>query len=294
MPLPERKNTWLLDYQRNITSQFGEDGIIEKIFEVIGVDNKWCVEFGALNGRHHSNTWNLINNKGWSAALIEADPFYFEKLKAFYENNKNVTCLNEFINFEGESSLDNVLSCIVIPKTFDLLSIDIDGNDYHVWDSLKLFSPKVVIIEFNPSIPLDIAFAQPRDMKIQQGSSLLSIVELGKVKEYELVAVTEANAIFVKKEFFKRFGIADNSPAVLWQNHKYETKLFQLFDGTLVLRGCDRLIWHNKKIDPEKIQVLPRSKRFYPAGINSKKSVRLLKSFFRKLWFYSLIKKFKK
>lgn len=290
----ERKNDWLLDYRKNVTSQFGEDGILEKIFGLIKSGNHWCVEAGALNGKHHSNTWNLINNKNWSAALIEADPTYFRDLKKIYIKNDRVLYLNEFIEFKGINSLDGILSKTSIPKDFDLLSLDVDGNDYHIWDSLKDYKPKVVMIEFNPSIPSDIEFVQPKNLNVQQGSSLKSLVNLAKSKDYELVAVTDANAIFVKKEYFGILKIKDNAPEALWRDKKYQTRLYQLFDGTLMIDGCDRLIWHNKKIDSEKIQVLPRSKRFYPARINSKKSIRLLKSFFRKLPFYFLIKKFKK
>lgn len=57
----QTKNDGLLDYRRNVTSQCGEDGIIEKIFEMIGARNKWCVEFGAYDGKHLSNSYNLIN-----------------------------------------------------------------------------------------------------------------------------------------------------------------------------------------------------------------------------------------
>jgi len=66
----DKGNNWLALYRKNITSQSGEDGIIEKIFELIKGDN-WCVEFGACDGKSTSNTWNLINNKGWSAVPIE-------------------------------------------------------------------------------------------------------------------------------------------------------------------------------------------------------------------------------
>ena len=70
----------LAQYKRTVTSYQGEDGIIEHVFEVIGTTSKWCVEFGAVDGKSGSNTWNLIKNKGWSAVLIEANPVFFSKL----------------------------------------------------------------------------------------------------------------------------------------------------------------------------------------------------------------------
>ena len=74
------KNQYLLNFRSDIKSQFGEDGIIEKIFEIIPLSDRWCVEFGAWDGQHHSNSWNLINNKDYSGVLIEANPGKFAEL----------------------------------------------------------------------------------------------------------------------------------------------------------------------------------------------------------------------
>jgi len=67
------ESTHLGTRARNVTSQYGEDGIIARIFELIGTRNKWCVEFGASDGQYLSNTWDLINNHGWSAVLAEGN-----------------------------------------------------------------------------------------------------------------------------------------------------------------------------------------------------------------------------
>lgn len=105
---------------------------------------------------------------------------------------------------------------------------------------------------------------QAKDLSVNQGSSLLSMFKLSKKKGYELVAVTDCNAIFVKKEYFKLFGIKNNSPERLkFETKSFGTRLFQLYDGTLVLTGCDRLIWKNKKINREDIQALPTEERFF-------------------------------
>ena len=263
-----RNNDWLLSYKKDITSQCGEDGILEKIFEIIKGD-KWCVEFGAYTGKKLSNTWNLLINKNWFGVLIEADKKKFIKLKETYKNINRVICFKKFVNFSGNNSIDNILSETNIPKSFDLISIDIDGNDYHIWDSMEKYTPKVVVIEFNPTIPDDIEFIQEKNMKIWQGSSLLSLINLANKKDYELIAVTLVNAIFVKKKYYNLFKIADNSLSLMHNNAKqYQTRLFQLFDGTLVLIGCDKLLWHNgiyeKKIKQKKIQVLPKFLRVYP------------------------------
>lgn len=195
------RSTWLQDYKRNVYSQSGEDGIIEKILEIIPNKDKWCVEFGAWDGFYSSNTAYLIQDKDYHAVLIEANSGKFNQLQKNFASNKNVTTLNRFVGWEKESSLDTILATTAIPRDFDFLSIDIDGNDYHVWNFINKYNPKIVCIEFNPTIPTNIRFVQPADPSINQGASLLSLVELGRKKGYELVSVLLFNAFFVRSEY---------------------------------------------------------------------------------------------
>ncbi len=251
---------------RNIYSQSGEDGIFEAIFECIpaGQTGRWAVEFGAWDGKKFSNTCNLISHHDWHGVFIEANAVKFEKLVANYADNPKAICLNAFVTFDGPESLDSILTSTTIPVDFDLLSIDIDGADYYVWESIHRYRPKVVVIEFNPSIPNDIAFVQPRDMQVRQGSSLRAITELARAKGYELICVTELNGIYVRREFFSLFGIEDNSLDALHQDKQYLTQVFQLYDGTLVWHGCKQLLWHGIPIKPERMQVIPANLRFLP------------------------------
>lgn len=275
------ENNYLSSFVKDVFSQKGEDGILEKVLEIIKPENKWCVEFGAWDGKLYSNTRNLIKNGGWSAVLIESDSRRYLDLAREYKGNDKVLTLNEFVGFEGENSLDNLLSKIAMPKSFDLLSIDIDGNDYHVWDSVKEFSPQVVIVEFNPTIPADIEFIQKKDITVTQGSSLLAIYNLGKSKGYELVATTELNAIFVKREYFGLFGIKNNSPISLKTHREYETRLSQLYDGTILIHGLNRMLWHHADIKPKHIQIIPKIFRVFPDNMNAVK--RLLFKIWRKI-----------
>ena len=252
------------EYKRNIFSQFGEDGIIEKIFSIIPHPCKWCVEFGAWDGKHLSNTHILLSQKDWSGALIEADRNRFKTLCRTYKDNQRVICINEMVAFDGENVLDNILSKTPIPKDFDLLSIDIDGNDYHVWKSLQYYKPKVVIIEFNNTIPNSIEFVQEANYSVNQGCSLLVLDNLAKQKGYELLVVTDFNAFFINAEYFPLFNIVDNSLEVINKNQKYITHVFQLFDGTIVWQGNRRLLWHGIEINPSKLQVLPKYIRYFP------------------------------
>jgi len=254
-------------YKNNVVSQHGEDGIIEELFNRIGAEGKWCVEFGALNGKHHSNVWNLITNKGWQGVLIEADKTYYDKIAGSYAGAESrITALNRFVSFEGPDRLDTLFAETNLPKEFDLLSIDIDGNDYHVWDALLNYRPKVVAIECNPTIPNDISFVQPRDMSVQQGSSLLALVELAHKKGYCLAAYTTGNGFFVDKAVFEKLRFTEPSLEGVNPGTEYYTRLYQLYDGTIVLDGYQRLLWHNKPMDVEKMQLVPKK---YVAGISA-------------------------
>ena len=278
----------------NGTSEHGEDAVIEWLFSVIGEETKWCVDLGALNGTHGSNVWRLIKELGWSGVLIEADKTYFDKLEAEYKDTPQAHCVNSFVSFEGENSLDTVFARTPLPTTFDLFSLDIDGNEYHLWDSLVDYRPRVMLVEFNPTIPNDVAFIQPCDMSVFQGSSLRALIELGKRKGYELVATNEVNAFFVLKELFPKFGIRDNSIETVHTTHQYETKLFQLYDGTLRISGYDRLVWHNIPLDTEKLQVLSTHARRYPAHIDESSGLRTLKYWVRKFPLYHLLQRVRK
>lgn len=282
----------LRTYRSNITSEHGEDGIIAEIFRIIGPGQRWCVELGALNGVHGSNTWQLLKKQGWSGVLIEADRTQFQKLQTEYADVPGAHCVNAFVSFEGEHALDQVFARTPLPREFDLFSLDIDGNEYHLWESMQHYHPRVMLVEFNPSIPNDVMFVQPRDMQVFQGSSLQALCELGKRKGYELVACTDVNAFFIRKELFPMFGIEDNSLDVLHTDTSYQTKLFQLYDGTLRIAGNKRLIWHNREIDEHKLQVL--STRAYPARINASGVIRTVKYYARRLPIYPLIQHVRK
>ena len=135
-----RENDWLIKIdkiKKDKDSIHIETEILEKVFEVIKGDN-WCVEFGANDGISGSNTRNFIINKGWSGILIEADRKKALELIENYRNINRVICLKKFVTFSGPNTLDNILSETQIPRSFGLLSIDIDGNDYHIWKSMQI------------------------------------------------------------------------------------------------------------------------------------------------------------
>lgn len=261
-----KSSTWLLEHKRDVYSQTGEDGVIEKIFEIIPDTDKWCVEFGAWDGMYLTNTRHLIESNGYSAVLIEADKSKFSALQHNYSNRNNVIAINKFVGFTKQDGLDQILSKTPIPHDFDFLSIDIDGNDYHVWQAIATYKPKVVVVEFNPTIPTALRFVQPADPSINQGASLLSLVELGKDKGYELVSVLRFNAIFVRAEYYPLFGIESNSAESLRTDLEAVTYLFSGYDGRIFLRGCCHLPWHGVALKESRMQRLPGFLRQYPGN----------------------------
>lgn len=172
----------------SVYSQFGEDGILQYLIDKLKLSNKQCCEFG-MSGVQFSNTFNLVENYEWEG-------IYIEKNKESLSKIKNAIKINKEVQISGENSLDNILRETPLEKNFDILSIDIDGKDYHVWNSLTDYYPNIVIIEINP-------FINPNEDYINDGSrfssSFKSTIELGKQKGYTLVCMS-GNLIFVKNE----------------------------------------------------------------------------------------------
>ncbi|MEW6291345.1 MAG: hypothetical protein AB1545_16025 [Thermodesulfobacteriota bacterium] len=264
---------WLNQFARNEYSQAGEDGIIEKALEVINENDRWCVEFGAWDGVYLSNTRNLIANRGYSAVLIEGDMERCNDLKKNFRDNKDIHPIHAFVGFENNNGLDSILEKTDIPLNFDVLSIDIDGNDYHVWAAVKHYNPKLVVIEYNPTIPNAVEFIQPADMSITQGNSLLALTNLAKQKGYELIAVTQCNAIFVDSRYFELFGIADNSIDAIRTDYSAVTYLFNGYDGTVFTSGCGRVCWHSIPYRHSRMQLVPLWLRTYPGNYGLTKKV---------------------
>lgn len=213
----DRRDHTLNLYRKNVNSQAGEDGIVEYLCEKCGVKHKWCVEFGAWNGKHLSNTRRLIVEKKWSGVLIEGDQERFKELQANYSDRPDVSTICAFVSHESGSanSIDAILSRTQIPCDFDLLSIDIDGNDYYIWESMVSYSPSIVIIEANSSYDYFVDKINPPDTG--GGSTAFALVELGRRKGYELVAHT-GNCIFVRKELFPLVGLQDNALKTLFDS----------------------------------------------------------------------------
>jgi|APSaa5957512535_1039671.scaffolds.fasta_scaffold06726_2 hypothetical protein len=212
----------LLSYKKNFRSQNGEDGIIEKIFSIIQKKTPgYFVEFGAWDGEFLSNTYSLLKNDNWSGCYIEGDSKKYEQLNKKYRKSDNVICVNKFVESgKGKSSLTKILNSNNVPNEFDLLSIDIDGNDYEVWRDLgSNFQPKLVVIEYNQTIPPSVEFIDKGGVSFM-GSSCLALYKLAKDKGYEMLTCTETNCFFIRKDFYCLFLIDNNTPSFLQNTDK--------------------------------------------------------------------------
>jgi hypothetical protein len=240
-------NNWLQNHRWNITSQRGEDGVLAAIFNKID-GNKYCIECGAGTGKYLSNTWRLINESGWESVQIEADTNKFNKLVKRYGDLPQITCLNATVGAGIDDGMDYILSDTPCPLDPDLCVIDIDGYDYWVWFHMQKYRPKVVMIEFNPTIPFWAPMIQDADSEIPFGCSLITLVECGKDKRYELISVTDWNAIFITEELFPLIGISDNS---LWALARHIVKTityaYQSYDNKVYFNGNDVRFWDVSK-----------------------------------------------
>lgn len=177
-------SSWLNLKRSDVTSQNGEDGVLAAIFERIGIRTWWCVELGAHDGKTWSNTWNLRKNHGWTGILIEQNAQLVEECKENAMDNDIV------VHGTVGDDLDRILLQTMIPKNFDLLSIDVDGEDQAIWRSLIHYKPLVVVIEVNSSFLPGVIHK----------SSISCMVNLAKLKGYEL-ALHTGNCIFVQSKF---------------------------------------------------------------------------------------------
>jgi len=260
----------LNEYNEKIYSQFGEDGIIKEILNRIEIENldKYCVEFGARDGIADSNTYNLIKNHDYKAVLIEGDKKYFKKLCKNFVSDEIIK-LNKFVDFYGENSLDKILQNTKIPTNFDFLSIDIDGCDYFIFESLKLYRPKIICIEFNHLIPNEVEFVQQKNFDIKKGTSALSLVNLAKSKNYLLVGCTLTNLFFIDKKY-KNSVLGDSEIYLdkIRNDKKIKNIIFSTYDGTLHTTLPIEISWHKLTINNKQFQILPFFLRKFPDDYN--------------------------
>lgn len=198
-----------IDKEKKVYSQNGEDGIVQHIFDVVGKTNKIAVEIGVsvtgtdplgnyISTKLENNT-TLLSKDNWKLYWFDMiDPYIIPK---------NCTFINKCL------TKDNIVECFEengIPKEFDLLSIDIDSNDYYLRDALSGYSPRVVISEYNGCfdgtveyiMPYDEDYVWPGEPERNYGVSLKSLTKQADDLGYDLVYCESrgVNAFFVRKD----------------------------------------------------------------------------------------------
>jgi hypothetical protein len=207
----------LTQYERSVYSQFGEDGVVQKIFEIIDPTHQYAVEFGASDGVENNNMRRLVLEEGWGGLQIEGDRAQARALARNYAEHPRVKTMQAWI-YPG--NIEILFEEAKVPKNFDYLVIDIDSNDYYVWRAIRDYRPKVVQIEYNSAFPPpELAVVEFHPMNYwdgtdYHGASIQSYYELGKKKGYELIYGNTAgnNLIFVDAQYYPLFGLEDNSP----------------------------------------------------------------------------------
>jgi hypothetical protein len=199
-------NIFLERYGFKVYSQNDEDGIIYEIFRRIGSKHKTFIEFGVENGLE-CNTHFLLH-MGWKGLWLEGSEKNYAAIQKNFHSviqPGQLKVARSFITRENinETFVENGFS-----GEIDLLSIDIDGNDYHVFDAISAVNPRVVIIEYNAKFPPFYSWVMPYDARHiwngsdKHGASLKAFEELGNRKKYQLVGTNYngINAFFVRKD----------------------------------------------------------------------------------------------
>ncbi len=208
-------------HEKKINSQNGEDGVIEAIFAEIGVTNKYFVEFGC-EVAVECNVAHLAT-QGWTGLLMDG----FHK-----SENPLLEIKNEFITADN---IQFLFQKHQVPEHFDLLSVDIDGNDFWVWKEIT-HRPRVVVMEYNAIIPPHLSRTIWYNPYFRWsgtdyfGASLLALQKLGASKGYTLVycELAGANSFFIANEDLPR-GFAPRPIEAIYRppNYFYQNRCFR-------------------------------------------------------------------
>ena len=199
-------------HELKIYSQNGEDGILLYLFSKIGVRSRNFIEFGIGNGKE-CNTANLSINLGWGGLLIEADIKKVEEARNHYSTVLGDFAGNVTISYNRVTTenINSIIGQFLKGNGLDLLSIDIDGNDYWIWKEIEV-QARVVVIEYNATFGKDKRVTVPYDEYFDRfekhesgyfhGASLPALIQLAERKGYIFVGCDSqgVNAFFVRKD----------------------------------------------------------------------------------------------
>lgn len=182
------------DYEFKVFSQNGEDGIIQFLIQNTEIKNKIFVEFGVETYKE-ANTKFLLLNNGWSGLIIDGDKDAMEKIASSDLHWKYD--LKSIGNFITKDNINKIIKSAGIEGEIGLLSVDIDGNDYWVFENIDCVNPQILIMEYNSmfgdihkiSVPYDENFvrSQKHYSNLYYGASIAALCDIANKKGYDLV-----------------------------------------------------------------------------------------------------------
>jgi hypothetical protein len=203
-PLPS-----LHDAEFQVFSQFGDDGIIQYLVHALEPLDHTFVEFGVQDYRE-ANTRFLLLHDGWRGLVMDSDPDLVARIQADEEYwRHDLTAASAFVD---RDNIDGLLRAHGFEGPLGLLSVDIDGNDYWVWERISCVTPAVVVCEYNAvfgaaravTIPYQPAFDRTRahPSNLYWGASLKALAVLAERKGFAFVGTNSAgnNAYFVRRD----------------------------------------------------------------------------------------------
>ena len=192
-----------------VFSQFGDDGIIQYLIAHVPLRARRFVELGVEDYRE-ANTRLLLLKDNWSGLVVDANAKHVQRIrKAPLYWRHDLTAVAAFLTVEN---VNKILAHADYARDVDLLSIDIDGNDYWIWQALDSIQPVAIVVEYNSSFGAAATVTVPYDANFRRfdahysglywGASLRALVELGEDKGYAFVGCNSAgnNAYFVKHD----------------------------------------------------------------------------------------------
>jgi hypothetical protein len=196
----------LVRYGFKVYSQSDEDGIIQEIFKRIGTTNRTFIEFGVETGIECNSVKLLL--EGWSGLWIDGTAKYIHDIQNYFGPFLAHGKLRLSENLITADNVNSVFEKAGMGGEIDLLSIDIDYNDYWVWKAIAVTSPRVVVIEYNATLRPPMSLVVPYDPSRSWdgtnyfGASLEALVRLGREKGYRVVGCnySGANAFFVRED----------------------------------------------------------------------------------------------
>lgn len=193
----------LAPYELRVFSQNGEDGVIAEILRRIGSGSRYFVEFGT-GGGVEANCVLLADAFGWDGLFMDGDPRLAGLLERKYIGHDRVSTRQAIVRPDNVEAL---FAQADVPSEPDVLSIDIDGGDYYVWEALESCRPRLVVIEYNSGLGPTRRLVQPRhagpwDRTAFFGASIAALQTLGERKGYALVHtdLSGNNAFFVRED----------------------------------------------------------------------------------------------